>query len=132
MSPLVIAIIALAASAPQPLADFPQPSPSDISSALTHERFDDSCVGPGPSDGCPMINIYVVEVRKPHCSAAKSKELVPVWLRIRQSVVCRFESRIGLGGRPDQSNSGSWRKEQAVLYLTSNGWQIAAYVSDHP
>jgi hypothetical protein len=130
MSPIAIAIATLAATTPQSLADSTQPSALDLGVALTLERFDDRCAGPGPEDACPMINIYRVQVRKQHCRPANAAELVPVNVKVTRALVCRFESNVSIVARTLRSGSDQWREDQALMYFTANGWSTASYVAD--
>nr|WP_294817845.1 hypothetical protein [uncultured Sphingomonas sp.] len=130
MSPIAIAIVTLAAATPQSFADSAQPTPLDLGVALTLERFDDRCAGPGPDDACPMINIYRVQVRKQHCRPANAAELVPVNVKVIRALVCRFESNVTTSARTFKAGSGHWHEDQALMYFTANGWSTASYVAD--
>lgn len=130
---MTIALVAIAASSPQSAAGAALPSPSDIGVALTLERFDDRCKEPEITS-CPMINIQIVEVRNPQCRV----EPVPVGVEVRQAFLCRFESMVRHASTVSSNTSRlrtSWRRDEALMYLTRTGWRTSTYLEDgdsHP
>jgi hypothetical protein len=125
MTSIAIALFAIAASNPQSVSGLARPSPSDIGTALTLERFDDRCED---NASCPMINIWIVQVRKSQCRVAKPAELIEVGVEVKQALLCRFESLARMGSRPSKGHT-TWRRDQALMYLTASGWRTAIYLA---
>jgi hypothetical protein len=123
MTSIAIALFAIAASNPQSASGLARPSLSDIGTALTLERFDDRCED---NASCPMINIWIVQVRKPQCRVARPAERVEVGVEVKQALLCRFESMVKMGTHPYHP---AWRKDQALMYLTASGWRTAIYLA---
>jgi len=105
----------------------PVPTAQAIGIALTLDRFSDACEGPGPDEGCPMINIYRVLVRDPHCEPRPTPATDNrYYAEPLAAVACRFESAVVTvvqRGRP------GWGADQSDFVLLSNGlgWHVAEW-----
>lgn len=87
---------------------------SRIAVALTLFRFDDRCSG---NEDCPMINIYLVEVRNPRCVFFPERDHAKHFKKDTQALNCVFESRV----RTSTRILGDWRPDEAVLVVTPGG-----------
>jgi hypothetical protein len=123
MTSIAIALFAVAASNPVSVSGLAQPSPSDIGTALTLERFDYRCED---NASCPMITNAIVQVRKSECRVAEPAERVEVGVEVKQALQCRFESMVRMGASRYHT---AWRKDQALMYLTASGWRTAIYLA---
>ena len=104
------------------------PSKKQIVAALFFDRFDDSCAGPGPDDGCPPINIYRIVIRGPKCILASPSDRAEFGVHVERAYRCRFQSQImTYRERPDPKR---WRDDTAIIYLASHTsiWRAAPSV----
>jgi hypothetical protein len=100
--------------AAKPGSPSPVLSRKEIESALTFDRFDDSCQGPGPDDGCPMVNIDHVRIRGQKCDALRPAQIVSQGIRAAIAFSCRFES--GTVSISQEGPPRKWHRDRAVIY----------------
>lgn len=99
---------------PSPLSD-PLPSPSELQSALTADRYSADCQGPGPGEGCPPINIYRVVTQSEYCRRiGRSPQPSQARRATRHQVFCRFESAVATA---NQRTNLVWQIDEARLSL---------------
>ncbi len=93
----------------------PLPSPSELQSALTADRYNAECEGPGPGESCPPINIYRVVTQSERCRRIeRSQQPSHVPRSTRHRVFCRFESAVATA---NQRTNLVWQIDEARLSL---------------
>jgi hypothetical protein len=110
------ALLAAMALAPQAAERLAPPPAEEIAGAIAVLRFDDSCVGPGPDDGCPVISTNWYRVRNPRCRLATDRDRDRYSIQPGTAFVCRFES--GIVAMGSRAMPRRWRRDQAVMYPT--------------
>ena len=101
------------------------PSAQEIASAVTFDRYDDSCVGQVSEENCPPISLYRVVARASQCRPANASEIDRYGLRSKTAFFCRFLSAVVRGS---DAHVPKWRRDQAIIYRKGDrGTCISAY-----
>ena len=119
-----IFLIAVSSVGRPVLADHSPPSRHEIASAMTFDRFDDSCNGPGPDADCPIVNVYRFVVRNVRCGPASEHDREKYGVRVASAFRYNFKSQITTyRTKPDPAR---WQDDSAVIYLSADkNWRAA-------